>query len=141
MENGKTVSYRIESGMAVLKLEQYNELRDFKQNVLDGKSYTYARVRKHGEIVTEHTFLSQNDAVQQIADANEAFKGRIVELEKSNIALGEENKAGNRVLLGKIKELENRNTELNQKIRLLELAQSCLKRFSIWQFLKWRKNK
>jgi hypothetical protein len=94
---------------ATIALEKYNELRDFKRNLEDGFVF---KIKKNRYSDEKLSYISMEDAVIEIANANE-------------------------VLMKDIKRLTTQNDEYfagNEKLKVK------LSKMSIWEFIKWRRN-
>lgn len=71
----------MEKGTVTLSLEKYNELRDFKQKIEEGKTYVKGKtyVIQTGMWNTK-TFITTDEAIKSIAETNKELGEEIVRL-------------------------------------------------------------
>jgi hypothetical protein len=108
----------MEANTVILSLPEYNALRDFKTNLEKGNTYRYLgyqQVSKYAAIQVTN-FITTDEAVKEAMKANEK--------------LIEENC-----------ELTNRINELEQPPVPKEITVDEIKKMSIWEFRKWRKQR
>jgi hypothetical protein len=107
----------MEANTVVLSLPEYNNLRDFKTNLEKGNTYRYTSYQQISNYasIQINNFVTTDEAVKVVTQANEVLSDRITELvtENQNLQQG--------IVKGWDKEID--------KVR----------KMSIWQFLKWRK--
>jgi len=129
----------MEKNTVLLSVEAYNELRDFKKKVEEGKIYAIRDYRGRYNSVGGVKFLTENEAVKIIADNNEALERQnkeqdenISKLHKQNIELT--------VQLEKAKSEGYKISEPNKQSDNSNLLINQLTQMSIWEFRRWRKN-
>lgn len=94
----------------LLDIKDYNELRDFKQKIEEGKTF-FKTTNIFGYSME---FMSTDDAFSQICEINEKLSSEIENLKNKNKNLSSEN--------------------INQK------QIDDLKKMTYWEFRKWKKN-
>ena len=104
-ENGNKVNYRLEAGLIAQKVKLINELKTF---VL-GKEYKNNGDPSYLSISYNDIFVYSIAAIKELSQKNNRIKNKLDHLEKEN----EEKKSI-------IQSLENRLTELTNKVNLLE---------------------
>jgi hypothetical protein len=102
----------MEKNTVLLGIEEYNNLRDFKENITKGNSFQ----TKHYNYVwgSNTTFVTENEAVKILISENDNMKQYCQKTEEQ------------------IKNL------LQNKPKEITLAD--LKKMSYWQFRQWRKS-
>ena len=129
----------MEKNTVLLSVEAYNELRDFRKKIEEGKIYAIRDYRGRFGPGDGVKFLTENEAVKIIAENNEALEKQnkeqdenISKLHKQNteltVQLEQAKREGYKIPESK-KQNDNSNLLINQ------LAQ-----MSIWEFRRWRKN-
>ena len=101
----------MEKNTVLLSLKDYNEFRDFKRNSEDNYIPVWGACRKY-------YYYTKDKAIKEIAVCNVNLQDEINELND------------------RIDELENPSPKVEPSIIKLRRV----KKMSIWQFIKWRRN-
>jgi len=112
----------METNTVLLKVEDYNELRDLKKNIKEGKILSVSESwGSFGEFRSSSsvTYYTENEIIETISKENESLKERNSELET------------------KIDELE-KTIEKSVFTEPKEITINDLKKMSYWEFRKWR---
>lgn len=108
----------MEANTVILSLPEYNALRAFKENLEKGNTYRtieYSTMPYNSyQCLTIPVFITTDEAVKEIARENETLSKHVADLSAENY---------------KLKHPETREVTLND-----------VRRMSIWEFRKWKKN-
>ena len=113
----------MEKNTVLLDVEKYNELRDFKQKIEEGKTLSIYS----GFDYCKKSFITTDKAILAISDANSLLQKANEDLIQKNRKATEENK-----LLQKAN--EDLQKENNQKTNT-----DKLRKMSYWEFRLWKR--
>jgi len=111
----------MEKNTVLLDVEKYNELRDFKQKIEEGKTFAIYT----GFEFFKKSFITTDKAILAIADANSLLQKENEDLMWKNRKATEENEL-----------LQKANEDLIQKNRK---ATDKLRKMSYWEFRLWKR--
>lgn len=120
----------MEKNTVVIDLNTYNELRDFKNKIMEvGNEYTI-------QLIGNSTIkiLSNDETIKQISKTNEEISSNYINISEKKLKLHLENteyEIKNNLLEVKI-------DELKLKIEILNQEKNNIRKMSIWEFVKWR---
>lgn len=106
----------MEKDTVILSLEKYNELRDFKRNVEEGKVVSFMSYNPFNDYWSKRCFLTENEALKKVQEINQDLKKQLTIFKNRTEKL-----------------IENEN-----KPKELSIAE--IKNMSYWQLIKWKRN-
>ncbi len=106
----------MENNSVVLKIEDYNYLRDFEKNIVNGKVFVYSSCFGWGGHSETKQYYTKNKVVTELANNNKSLEKEIDKLKVEII------------------ELKNKK-DLQPKTTIEDI-----KEMSLIQFLRWRRS-
>lgn len=106
----------MEKDTVLLAVEKYNELRDFKQKIEEGKTNVISSGWNH----YTSNYITTEKAVEQIAESNKLLQKELEQITESNELLQKE------------------NDDLRKANKPKEISINDIKKMSYWEFRKWR---
>jgi hypothetical protein len=108
----------MEANTVILALPEYNALRDFKENIEKGNTYRTIDYSTHPHMSQAYIaiprFVTTDEAVKEIAKQNANLSAELAKVSAENYAL--------------------KNPET------VEVTLNDVKRMSIWEFRRWKRN-
>lgn len=101
----------------LLNLDDYNDLRDFKKEVKEGKVFTTRLSYDYGE--TTKTYYTESEVVEEMAEGQSLMEAKYYELRREIIEMKAD----------KVKESEPK-----------EITIEDIKKMNFWEFRKWKKS-
>ena len=124
----------MEKDTVILGLDEYNQLRDFRKEIFEGKTYVFYEAYNNSYLNRTAHFITSDEAVESLLAENEI--------------LGKKDQEHNEELRRLRDEISNIKTEKNNLIKDLGAlkiqkdetceAYSRVRKMSIWEFIKWR---
>lgn len=127
----------MEKDSVLLDLNKYNELRDFKRETLEGKTYTFYEAYVGCENNINAKFITKDETIIALSEENEKLGKKDQEHNKELRRLRYEfsNERDKNIKL--TKDLGAKVDEITGLYNKVDE----IKKMSIWEFIKWRKSK